>query len=34
MILHNVQTSVQGLSEIIDDGSLFVEETQRGRILF
>ena len=34
MILHNVQTSVQGLSEIMDDGSLFVEETQRGRLLF
>ena len=34
MIHYNVQTSVQGLSEIMDDGSLFVEETQRGRLLF
>lgn len=31
---YNVKTSVQGLAEILDDGSLFVEETQKGRLLF
>ncbi len=31
---NNVRTSVAGLSEILDDGSLFIEETQSGRILF
>ena len=32
--LYKVKTSVQGLSEILDDGSLFIEETQKGRLLF
>lgn len=31
---HNVITGVAGLSEIFDDGSLFIEETQAGRLLF
>ena len=31
---NNVRTSVAGLSEILDDGSLFIEETQSGRLLF
>ena len=31
---HNVITGVAGLSEIFDDGSLFIEETQSGRLLF
>ena len=30
----NVITGVAGLSEIFDDGSLFIEETQSGRLLF
>ena len=31
---HNVITGVAGLSEIFNDGSLFIEETQSGRLLF
>tara|TARA_X000001036_G_scaffold269821_1_gene250525 strand:+ start:645 stop:2039 length:1395 start_codon:yes stop_codon:yes gene_type:complete len=31
---NDVNTSVQGAAEILDDGSLFIEETNRGRILF
>ena len=32
--INNVRTSVAGLSEIMNDGSLFIEETQSGRVLF
>ena len=28
---YDIRTSVQGLSEILNDGSLFIEETQAGR---
>tara|TARA_B100000686_G_C16789288_1_gene977498 strand:+ start:1101 stop:2492 length:1392 start_codon:yes stop_codon:yes gene_type:complete len=31
---YDIRTSVQGLSEILNDGSLFIEETQAGRLLF
>ena len=31
---NNVRTSVAGLSEILDDGSLFIDETQSGSCYF